>query len=263
MSYLLDRQKRNKKIRNIFIVIFIFAILFYFRAPIFKNLSYFSQGVLRPVFIFSTNTKTRVNNFASYFSNKNKLFLEIENLKNENLNLKANLENTKSLEDENISLKELLGRSSTEYNYILATIIAKPLVSVFDTIILDIGEDKSLVVGDLVFGEGNIPIGKISEVYAKSSKVTLFSNSGEKTSAIVSSKNISVDLIGRGGGNFEIILPRELVLEEGEVLLLPDLNNLVIAKVVSIISDERESYQKALLISPINIQELKFVQVRK
>ncbi len=91
----------------------------------------------------------------------------------------------------------------------------------------------------------------------------MFTNPGEKTNAVISSTNTYVDLIGRGGGNFEIILPRDFTLSEGENVLLPDLNNYLIAKVVSTISDARDSYQKALLISPVNIQELKFVQVRK
>ncbi len=263
MTYTLDKQKRNKKVRNTFFVIFIFLLIFYFNNSLAKILGSFTHSILKPVLVIGSNMNTRIHNINSYFISKNTLLKENDLLKNQSLELESKLANYKSLENENQILKELLGRLGENHQYILATILAKPNITLFDTLVLDIGGDKGVSVGDIVFAYGNIPLGKVSEVYAKTSKVTLFTNPGEKTNAVISSTNTYVDLIGRGGGNFEIILPRDFTLSEGENVLLPDLNNYLIAKVVSTISDARDSYQKALLISPVNIQELKFVQVRK
>ena len=263
MSYTLDKQRKNKKIKNLIFVILIFLIIIYFNKPIFQTISNLSLNLGKPFLVFGNNTKTRLHNFSSYFISKNNLLKENDILKNKNLELESKLVNYQSLENENLNLKELLGRLGENHTYILATILAKPNTTLYDTLVLDVGSKDGILVGDIVFAYGNIPLGKVSEVYAKNSKVTLFSSSGEKTNAIISSTNTYIDLIGRGGGNFEIILPRDFTLEEGESVLFPDLKNYVIAKVVSTISDARDSYQKALLISPINIQELKFVQIRK
>jgi cell shape-determining protein MreC len=186
----------------------------------------------------------------------------------ENQILKDELNNEKGKNNEyfallkkNQELKEILGRTDENKDTILASILVNN--QIFDTFIIDIGENQNIKQGDLVFAYGNIPVGRIAEVYSTSSKVNLFSKAKEKTSVIIQSKNIYIDLIGRGGGNFEIILPRDLVLEKGENVLLPDIDTYLIAKVDSIISDPRDSFQKALLTTPVNINQLRFVQVVK
>ena len=72
-----------------------------------------------------------------------------------------------------------------------------------------------------------------------------------------------MEAIGRGGGNFEMILLRDFVLKEGTEIVLPGIVPFVLGKVKAIISDPRDSFQKALLVSPVNIQEIRFVQVEK
>lgn len=263
MSYLLDRKKKNRKIRNVFFVVLILVILFYFRASIFKGFSYFTSSTLKPVLVVSNNIGAKFDNLNIYFNSKKALVTENENLKNEKNELSARITNFEILQKENDLLKESLDRSKGKNDVVLSTILVKPFLSLFDNLILDIGEDKGLETGDLVLAYGNIPIGRIAEVYSKSSKVILFSSNQEKTTGIIAGKNIYMDLIGRGGGNFEMILPRDLVLEKGTEIFLPDINSYVLAKVVTIISDPRDSYQKAILVSPVNIQELKFVEVVK
>ena len=52
------------------------------------------------------------------------------------------------------------------------------------------------------------------------------------------------------------------VFINGEVVL-PGINSYVLGTISTIISDPRDSYQIALLASPVNIQQLKFVEVEK
>ncbi|MDQ3245278.1 MAG: hypothetical protein M3P22_02970, partial [bacterium] len=59
------------------------------------------------------------------------------------------------------------------------------------------------------------------------------------------------------------IIHRDLEIQEYTELHLPGLPTSVIAKMQAIISDPHDSTKKALLTSPVNIQELKFVQVEK
>ncbi|MFA7285996.1 MAG: rod shape-determining protein MreC [Candidatus Paceibacterota bacterium] len=263
MSYLLDKKKKNKKIRNFLLVILLLVILFFFNNFIFKSLSSISVGILRPVFVLGNNLDARVDNFFSYFSSKKYLELENQSLLKDREMLTSQLANYKTLSLENQELKNILNRKPENQDFTLATVLVKPNISVFDIMIIDIGSNAGVSVGDLVFAYGNTPIGKVAEVYDDTSKVVLFSTSGEKTGAIISGRNIAVDLIGRGGGNFEIILPRDLSLEKGTEIILPNTNSYVVAKVETVISDPRDSYQKAILSTPINIFELRFVEVVK
>ena len=108
--------------------------------------------------------------------------------------------------------------------------------------------------------------------YLEFSKVVLFSSSGEKTEVVISlgqnpvsgsNKNIFMDLVGRGGGNFEMVLPRDFTLTKDDKVVLPGISSYVVASVESTISDPRDPFMKALLVSPVNIQDLKFVEVEE
>jgi len=70
-----------------------------------------------------------------------------------------------------------------------------------------------------------------------------------------------MEVAGRGGGNFEMIVPRDFTIVKGDVALLPGIFPYVLGVVEIIISDPRDPFIKALLVSPVNIQELKFVEV--
>ena len=58
-----------------------------------------------------------------------------------------------------------------------------------------------------------------------------------------------------------MIMPRDLKLEKGDQVVLPGIIPYVVGIVETIISDPRDPFVKALLTSPVNIQELKFVEV--
>ena len=146
---------------------------------------------------------------------------------------------------------------------ILASILSRPNQSPYDTLVIDIGARDGISVGQKVFALGNVPVGYIGMTYPNSSKVTLFSNPGEKTEVVVAGKNVFMEVVGRGNGNFEMILPRDFVLEKGTEVSLSGITSHVLGVVQTIVSDPRDSFQKALLISPVNIQELKFVEIEK
>ena len=60
-----------------------------------------------------------------------------------------------------------------------------------------------------------------------------------------------------------MILPRDLEILGGEQVVLPGITPYVVGIVETVISDPRDPFSKALLSSPVNIQELKFVEIQK
>ena len=146
---------------------------------------------------------------------------------------------------------------------ILSAILSKPNQSPYDTLLIDAGKAEGIKEGNTVFALGNVPIGRVDIVYPDSAKVILFSNAGEQTEGMISGKGIFTELVGRGGGNFEIIMPKNLTLQKGDQVVMPGISPYLLATVETIISDPRDPFTKALLTSPVNIQELKFVEVEE
>ena len=58
-----------------------------------------------------------------------------------------------------------------------------------------------------------------------------------------------------------MILPRDITLQKGDLVTIPGINPYTLAVVETVISDPRDPFTKALLSSPVNVQELKFVEV--
>src|SRR3972149_152137 len=259
MSYLVDKKIKRKKFFRVLFRSVIFFALFYFRADIMDGASSVGIFIFRPVLVAGNYTGDKFSNLKSYFLFKNSLYLENENLKMKLIEEEAKMANYNSILDENIFLKEILGRKNTKTSVIVPAILAKPNKSFYDTLVIDIGLKQGVKVGDSVFALGNIPIGRIAEVHAYSSKVILFSNSGEKTQVVIN-KNIFMEVVGRGGGNFEMAIPKDFNLSKGSEVVLPGIMPHVLAVVETVLSDPRDSFQKALLVSPANIQELKFVE---
>lgn len=279
MSYLLDKKTQRKNFSRIALGIIILIILFYFRSGIFNGISYVTEIIFHPVLISGSRLGEKLNNLGSYFLSKNSLYLQNQKLQAEVAFNNARMSNYDSVVAENAGLKEILGRLPTgrqagknpKINMVLATILAKPNRSPYDTLLVDAGAGQGIKTGDTVFALGDVPIGRIAEIYPSSSKVILFSSAREKTQAIVSGKNtrpndgsvgqVFLELIGRGGGNFEMVMPKDFILQKGDQAVLPGVTPRVLAIVQTIISDPRDPFTKALLTSPVNIQELKFVEV--
>ena len=263
MNYLLDKKAKNKKITQIVLIGLFLLFVIYFRNPIYKGLASIAQTVFHPVIFLGDNASKRFSGMKYFFKSKQSLFDENNDLKNKLNEASAKVSSFETILNENKELKESMGRANIETEFILGVIISKPINSLYDTLLIDAGENDGVQVGKDVFAFGNIPIGKISEVYDKTSKVLLFSSPGEKTEVILPGRNIYETIGGRGGGNFELSLVRDITLSPGEELVLPGINPYVIARVETVISDPRDSFQKVLLVSPVNIQELKFVEIRK
>jgi len=263
MNYLLDKKIKKRRFYKIGLGIFALFLVFYFHTGIFNGLSSAASFVFRPVIVFGRNVGGEISNIDSIFHNRKSLMLENENLQSQILQSQTDRANYASVLDENTQMKEILGRKPVAVNMVLAGILNKPNQSLYDTLLIDAGTAEGVAVGQRVLALGNVPIGYISETYINSSKVILFSNPGEKTEAVISGQNVSMPAVGRGGGNFEMILPRDFVLAVGTEIDLPGVNSYILGTVQTIISDPRDAFQKALIASPINIQQQKFVEVEK
>jgi len=252
-------NKRKKTTKSL-IGFSIFFLLF------ISGLLAWSGGLLnsigRPIWLAQKAITDGAHNASFLMRTKGSVFRENDGLKKENLELRNAMIDYQILKTENQELRELLGRIPENYNFVLATILAKPNRSPYDTIILDAGFQSGIQEGQVVYANASIPVGQISQVYDKTSVVMLYSNPGQRTEGALDVSNASVELIGRGGGNFEMTIPLELTASKGMMVTLPSTNTEVIAVIEEIISIPTDPVKKVILRSPVNVQNIKWLQVK-
>ena len=261
MSYLLKssnsedrRRSAQKKLWVTVVVLFILMIIF---GTVFARQSFFS--LVYP--ILKIKNVVVNSNFAEYFNSKQTLIEEKSALDLKLFELGNLSAINVILQSENDLLKNLLGRKEGTLSTVLATVLVKPPQTPYDTLLVDIGADYQVKVGDKVIANSNIYVGEISEVEEHSAKVTLYSTPGRELPVTLGANSISAQAVGIGGGNFNISLPKEVDIKEGDTITVPSIISNIFGIVEKVDSKEKDSAQTVLFKSPINISELKFVEV--
>ncbi|MCC6520964.1 rod shape-determining protein MreC [Candidatus Nomurabacteria bacterium] len=262
MNYLLVKKQKLRRVLIVIVVTLFCAGIFVYYAPIARGLSWFGVTITRPLWSVRNTVANKTFLFKEHFRFKSSLIKENELLKSELAEKESFLADYASVLAENIKIKSLLGRTNTE-STILGTILVKPNRSVYDTLILDIGSDDGVRVDTKVYVDGIIYVGDITSVTDKTARVTLLSTADKVTQVSIDGNDTTLDLVGNGGGSFEMNVPKGFELIEGVQVSSLGLRKHPIAIAEKVISDPREPIQKILLRSLVNIQEVRFVQVEK
>ncbi len=261
MNYLLkssnfeDRKKAARKRVFITIIVLVILVIIIATGPIRRALFFIAEP------IWKSENSISNSNFFEYFKSKQALIndrLTIE----KKLFLAGNLlAENEILQTENENLKDLLGRKETKQKTVLASILVKPPQIPYDSLIVDIGEDFNIAIGNKVMANGNVYIGEVTEIFPHSSKIILYSTPGRKLPVVLGTNSVSMEAIGIGGGNFNIFLPREVEIKEGDVIIIPSITTNVFGIVEKINFKDKDSFQTILFKSPINISELNWVEI--
>jgi len=257
MIYLKEhKSNKNKKIVTLFVVI-VFVI--------FALIQIFLPHLLSAIFTTIASPFWKVG-----FSIESGSLLSREDLlrKNEELKIKleealARIDSVSYLESENQELRRILDSTSASSSYTLSAVIKKPPFVPYDEYIIDIGKNKGLSTTSVIYSIGDVPIGKVEEVLSDLSRVVLFSSFGQKQEVLIGEQNIPSVAIGKGGGQYEVELPKGLNIKEGDFVLSATYKGRPMGKVVSIDSDNALPFQKVYFSVPVNIYQLRWVLVDK
>lgn len=173
----------------------------------------------------------------------------------------ARIDNVTILENENTQLKSELGRDPKPSG-VLAHLLTVPNRSFYDTFVIDAGSVEGIRVDQQVYAFNTIALGVVSSVTEHSAVVTLFSAAGRETTGTAVGTDVSVTLIGRGAGEYEVRMPRDVHFEIGSSIALQSIYPSVLATVQKIMTDPRDPFQRLLAKAPINLTALKWVIVR-
>ncbi len=187
------------------------------------------------------------------------LLLENENLRTQLAEMITKSEFVDFVNSENSELREMLNISSSS-DYIVAPIIKRPPFSFYDEFIVDAGQDKGVSTSSLVFGPGDIPIGRVIDVFDRSSKVILFSSPQEKHEIEIGPSHIPAIATGRGGGQYEADIPRGLGVSLDDFVVSTSLVR-PLGRVHFIDSDPALTFEKILFAVPSNVYELRWVKI--
>ncbi len=256
VSYLQKNKFRHYYLTRIVVLVTIFVlvgvILSFFDSVIISAVS--------PIWKSENSIVRSLRDGTSFLNSKKSLIEENVLLKERLSSLEAEVSSLSRQCVQESTLLELMGRRQ-DSNMVAATILTRPPQTPYDVIIIDVGSNESIRIGSLVsLPEGPV-LGIVSEVFSKQAKVKLFSASGEETNAVLERNNIPVVLTGLGGGNFKLVIPRDIEINIGDRILSSDITSRLLAIVEEISSQPTDSFKEVLTISPTNIFTLRFVFV--
>lgn len=258
MNHHLAKTYRRRRFYALGVAILV-VIFFLFQKGFFKTLS--------PVFLHIVKPIWQAENFTADYLGKT--FESKTELYKQNILLKKSIEEKnndlltlEAVKKENEDLKTILGRTKREYNVVLSAILAKPNVTPYDVLMIDAGTEKNIKEGDKVFASGTVLLGEVESVSAGTARVLMYSTPGNITQVVLDSSGKYFNARGLGGGTFEVDVPRELEVKEGENFFYPGIDDVLLGVAKKIEFESRDSFKKVIIQSPVNIQEERWVEVR-
>ncbi len=172
----------------------------------------------------------------------------------------AALADRNALYQENLQLKQLLGRTAQNY-MVLGAVLQRPPGIPYDTLMLDIGKQNGVAPNDVVFAGGSSAIGAVSDVYDTTSRVTLFSAPGESYQALLGG-SIPLTITGQGAGSMSGDVPAGTSATVGEAVTLPGIASAFVGSVSYIDQESGASFETLYVQLPVDIFSLESVEVQ-
>lgn len=199
---------------------------------------------------------------ATYAKNKSANQKQLDELKEKEEETRVKLLMLESLKDENSELKSFLSQKNSG-KYIFGTVTLRPPQSPYDMIVIDAGAENGVAQGMKAIAFSSAIIGHVSEVFPRTSKIKLTSLTGEETNIFLEKAKVSAIATGIGGGNLEIKIPGSVKIEIGDNALTESSFPFLVGVVEKSELDPITQFQKIILRTPVNYQELRRVFIEK
>lgn len=254
------QNKRSRLLPALFVLALLVTALSLLPMPAF--LSRITHSVAVPFLRAEAALGNMFSPLTVYLHTKKYLMDEIRRLEVERESLiRAGLMNAYLL-NENQQLRDALNRDPGTEKGVVASVLAGPSRTPYDTLVIDAGKNESIPIGGLVVSPSGYALGTVTSVFDRSAIVTLFSSSEQATRVMIGTSSLhSLKALGHGGGTFEIQVPRENTVDAGSAVLLPGTPAYPLGSVEKIIANETSAYQSVLFAHPINIFSIRTVLV--
>jgi cell shape-determining protein MreC len=182
------------------------------------------------------------------------------------------MQSVRAIELENNELKKILGRdvvlsttsaSVTRRGETLAAVLRRPPLLPYDELVIDVGGDDGIVAGDTVYAPGKVLIGRVESVRGSTARVILYSSPGKQYEVMIGPQHIPTTARGRGGGQYEAEVARDLSVTEGDFVEVPSLEDRPFGIVTTVMSDPTQPFKTILFAPSVNVYQLRWVIVKK
>ena len=253
-------KNRQKRFSYLVAIIALLIVLLAWIRPSF--LGGFTHQIGRPIWASARGVRALTRTITIGFSAKEKLAAENLRLKRELQGVETIIIRSESLERENEALRALTGKKPAN-TFLFARTLTKVGFSPYDTFVLNVGERDGLMKKGGLYTLEGLLVGYVDQVYDHTSVARLYSSPGEEFRVLVGTEELPGTAIGRGGGNFELKLPRDLKVKKGDHIMAEDDKHGVAGVVEDIELDVTNSLQTILFRQPVNIYTITEVLVEK
>lgn len=257
MKYLPRNKVRGGYGRKVLflLAIFILGVLFF---SLFGNLI---TRAISPLWRGENAISRSFSHVGEYFHTRGALIQDNLSLREKVSSLELELSALALSRSETERLLNLLGRQVSG-NGVVVSVLTHPPQSPYDLLVVDAGERDGIAQGSKVFLPEGPEVGIVSQVFSDFARVKLLSSSGEKTQAVLERGEVPVEVLGQGGGNFKIVVPRETEVEVGDRILSGDLQASLIAIVSEVDLEPTDSFKEIFAKSPTNIFSVRFLTIK-
>lgn len=260
MPYLPKNKIKNEFARPMIISVALLALVFAIDAIAPNIFQKITLNIGQPLWKAENAAFSALKNGFVPLNTKKNLARKISELESEITELKIKTANGEILQKENDELRAAAGLGEKKRGKVTAMIFGKPPILPYDTLLVNAGENKNVRAGDKVFA-GGILIGKIAETTGSVSKVVLYGKTGEKILVLLGPKAIETETDGRGDGNFVVRLPREVVINEGDMVVLAEAGGETLGVIKKISKEDPDPFQTILWRTFVNPMNLKWVEI--
>ena len=251
----LPRSRSKSSWKKLFIIVVTFVII----AFIFSSIDGFLLALAKPIWKGENLAAVKLSNFSELIRSKESLIKENRELKEKLVSLELkDMRSRAAIEREKVMVNSF-GRVFKEGK--IVSVLVRPPETPYDTLIIDAGSTEGIRRDGKVSVAEGFDIGVISEVFDNTSRVRLYTENKAKTNAVLERGLVPVILEGAGGGNFRLILQRDMAVEVGDKILSPGISPQILGIVGDVRLSPTDAFKEVLVRSPVNIFALTFVSV--
>lgn len=236
--------------------ILILGFLWIFDSPFFRSKA---RDLARPSFNIAIFLSDFADGLKGFFTSKSRLNDRVSELENRNRELEVKNSLLESELTEFRRLNEFFSDARPKGK--IAMVLSQSPNIPFDSILIDLGGDDGFQIGSTATAYGGILLGEVSELGKKSSLVRLISSPGLETEAWLERLSLNVTLEGRGGYNLKLSLPKSVDVQIGDRVFSNTNPPLLIGQIEKIYKEPSLPLQDILLRLPLNIANLRYVEL--
>ncbi len=258
-------SNKNKTYIIIVVIILVLTIIPQTRQAMASSFSFVFTPIQKSISSSSLSSSkffTGIREFVTLRSQNEELSNKIKNLSIDKAKLKE-------LEIENENLKKQLGfiEEHKELSLIPAKIVGREPTSFLDYIIIDKGSNEEVSENSAVVSDGFL-VGKVTEVYANQSKITLITSKDSIVQAMLQENRVRGVLKGGLSGITLESIPQDIEVVTNENVITSGLGGdilqgLLVGEVVSQQSSKAEIFKTLNVRSLVDFSKLEIVFIIK